>query len=64
MFHFAKLYSSNLFLQDVEIADDDFHSCMADRNEWFGIMQVCGNLSFVTGDILCFPSHALIALYS
>ena len=42
----------------------DFHCCMAERKVWFGIIMECWNLSFVTGDTLCFSCHALIALCS
>lgn len=42
----------------------DLHSCIAKRSVWFGVSIRCGNLSFVTGEILCLSSHALIALCS
>lgn len=42
----------------------DLHSCMADRNVWFGVMKACGSSRLVTGETLCFSSQAFIAMYS
>lgn len=44
-----------------EVSKADLQCSMAERNVWFGMMRECGRLSFVTGDTLCFSSHAFIA---